>query len=58
MDIGDAIDDFILPSYDGYQVGTEVNIEVDLLARYIERLLGTGDESAITKEFLRAHGYA
>lgn len=42
----------------GYQVGSEVNIEVDLLARYVERLLGSGDESAITKEFLRAHGYA
>jgi len=42
----------------GYQVGTEVNIEVDLLARYVERLLGSSEESAITKEFLRAHGYA
>jgi riboflavin synthase len=41
-----------------YQSGTEVNIEVDLLARYVERLLGNDDESAITKEFLRAHGYA
>lgn len=50
----------------GYQVGTKVNIEVDLLARYVERLLAAGDksgvqsgvESAITKDFLRAHGYA
>lgn len=46
----------------GYQVGTEVNIEVDLLARYVERLLGGGSESGvestITKDFLRAHGYA
>jgi riboflavin synthase len=41
-----------------YRVGTEVNIEVDLLARYLERLLDTGDESAITKDFLKAHGYA
>ncbi len=41
-----------------YRTGTEVNIEVDLLARYIERLLADGDESAITKETLRAHGYA
>jgi riboflavin synthase len=41
-----------------YQSGSEVNIEVDLLARYVERLLGNDDESAITKEFLRAHGYA
>jgi len=41
-----------------YRTGTEVNIEVDLLARYVERLLADGDESAITKETLRAHGYA
>jgi len=41
-----------------YRSGTEVNIEVDLLARYIERLLADGDESAISKEYLRAHGYA
>ncbi len=41
-----------------YRTGTEVNIEVDLLARYIERLLADGNESAITKEYLRAHGYA
>jgi len=41
-----------------YKVGTIVNIEVDLLARYLERLLGAGDESGITKDFLRAHGYA
>ena len=41
-----------------YRSGTEVNIEVDLLARYVERLLGNGDESAITEEYLRVHGYA
>lgn len=41
-----------------YQTGTNVNIEVDLLARYLERLLTTGDDSGITKTFLRAHGYA
>jgi riboflavin synthase len=40
-----------------YQTGTEVNIEVDLLARYVERLFDKGDESVITKEFLKAHGY-
>jgi riboflavin synthase len=27
----------------GYEVGTQVNIEVDVLARYIERLLSKGD---------------
>jgi len=41
-----------------YKPGTEVNIEVDLLARYVERLLGNSEESEITKEYLRAHGYA
>jgi riboflavin synthase len=41
-----------------YQAGDEVNIEVDLLARYLERLLTADDEQGITKEFLRDHGYA
>lgn len=40
----------------GYGPGTEVNIEVDLLARYIERLL-TGDDGGMSMEFLRANGY-
>lgn len=40
-----------------YDVGTAVNIEVDLLARYIERMLG--DESGgLSIDFLREHGYA
>jgi riboflavin synthase len=41
-----------------YKVGEIVNIEVDLLARYLERLLTTADDSGITKETLREHGYA
>ena len=41
-----------------YRSGTEVNIEVDLLARYVERLFDKSDESTITREFLKAHGYA
>ncbi len=41
-----------------YRSGTEVNIEVDLLARYVERLFEKGDEPTITREFLKAHGYA
>jgi len=40
-----------------YRVGTMVNIEVDLLARYLENLLIGRDDSGITKEFLRAQGY-
>jgi len=42
---------------DDYAVGTVVNIEVDLLARYIERLLG-GDANGLSIDFLKAHGYA
>jgi len=40
-----------------YLVGNTVNIEVDLLARYLERLLAK-DGAGLTEEFLRAHGYA
>jgi riboflavin synthase len=39
-----------------YSAGTTVNIEVDLLARYIERLLGK-DQSSLSMDFLEAHGY-
>jgi riboflavin synthase len=42
---------------DGYDAGTVVNVEVDLLARYLERLL-SADGDGITLEFLKAHGYA
>jgi riboflavin synthase len=42
----------------GYEVGTQVNIEVDLLARYIERLLSKGDNHDISMDLLREHGYA
>lgn len=39
-----------------YVAGTPVNIEVDLLARYIERLLGT-EEGGLSMDLLRANGY-
>jgi riboflavin synthase len=42
----------------GYAIGTQVNIEVDLLARYIERLLSNGAEQDISMDLLREHGYA
>lgn len=47
---------------DTYQLGTRVNLEVDVLARYLERLL-LGDKAAepgegITLEFLAKHGFA
>jgi riboflavin synthase len=40
-----------------YEPGTAVNIEVDLLARYIERMLG-GESGGLSLDFLREHGYA
>lgn len=40
-----------------YRVGTRVNIEVDLLARYLEQLL-SGNSGGLDKDFLREHGYA
>jgi riboflavin synthase len=41
-----------------YRRGTAVNIEVDLLARYLERLLAEPVEGGIDREYLRKHGYA
>ena len=46
---------------DEYRAGRKVNLEVDLIARYLERLL-LGDAAAesgqgITVDFLRAHGF-
>ena len=45
---------------DGYRVGTKVNLEVDLIARYLERLL-LGERAAqgggITESFLAEHGF-
>ncbi len=44
----------------GYARGTAVNIEVDMLARYLERLVrpDAGASNGIDLEFLRKHGYA
>lgn len=44
-----------------YQKGTRVNIEIDLLARYLERLL-LGDKAAekqsqLSESFLKEHGF-
>jgi riboflavin synthase len=41
-----------------YRAGTAVNIEVDLLARYLERLLQAGGGSKIDLKYLEEHGYA
>jgi len=40
-----------------YAVGSVVNIEVDQIARYLERLLAN-DDDGVSLELLRAHGYA
>lgn len=46
-----------------YQVGTPVNIEVDILARYMERALSflgrapARDEKGITRDWLKGYGY-
>ena len=43
-----------------YQIGTEVNLEVDVLARYLERLLHKAEpkkENAVTEAFLQEHGF-
>ncbi len=40
-----------------YAPGSVVNIEVDLLARYLERLV-TSDHDGISIDFLKTHGYA
>jgi len=48
---------------DEYQTGRKINLEVDLIARYLERLL-LGDQaakptatSAVTEDFLAKHGF-
>ncbi len=43
-----------------FEVGSKVNLEVDLLARYLERMLSAPqakDESSITPEFLAQNGF-
>jgi riboflavin synthase len=49
--------------FEGYRAGSRVNLEVDLVARYLERLL-LGDAAAqpdksggISREFLASHGF-
>lgn len=40
----------------GYAAGTPVNIEVDMIARYLERLLAAGD-SGVTLATLKTYGF-
>ena len=39
-----------------YQIGTNVNLEVDLIARYLERLLPDTD-TGVTRDMLLKHGF-
>jgi len=42
------------------RAGDRVNLEVDILAKYVERMLGLGGArgAALTEDFLRRHGFA
>ncbi|HEX5306117.1 MAG TPA: riboflavin synthase [Dyella sp.] len=40
------------------RVGDAVNIEVDVIARYVERLIGGGQAAGIDVDFLKQHGFA
>lgn len=41
----------------GYQAGTAVNIEVDVIARYLERLLSAGEAGDSLMERLKSSGF-
>lgn len=41
-----------------YAPGRAVNIEVDLIARYLERLMGADGGTGVNLELLERHGYA
>jgi riboflavin synthase len=40
------------------RAGDAVNIEVDVIARYVERLIGSGEAPRLDESFLRQHGFA
>ncbi len=40
------------------RVGDAVNIEVDVIARYVERLLSSGEAPKLDEAFLKQHGFA
>jgi riboflavin synthase len=42
----------------GYRVGRSVNLEVDVIARYLERLLGAGvQHGGVSESLLKRHGF-
>lgn len=40
------------------RAGDAVNIEVDVIARYVERLVGSGEAPRLDQAFLKQHGFA
>ena len=42
-----------------YKVGHKVNLEVDIIARYLERMRGSGDSplQKINEEYLKDKGF-
>jgi len=44
-------------SLNAKQAGDPVNLEVDILAKYVEKFTG-GSQSRMTVEFLAEHGFA
>lgn len=44
-------------TFDVRQVGDRVNIEVDVIARYLERLLSRGEAPPLDAAFLKQHGF-
>lgn len=48
--------------FGGYRVGSRVNLEVDVIARYLERLLlgeqaAQSSDTSLTRDFLAQHGF-
>ncbi len=39
------------------RTGDRVNVETDILAKYVERLLGKGESETLSLSFLREHGF-
>jgi len=44
-------------TFQGRRAGDAVNIEVDVLARYVERLLRSDEAPPLDEAFLKRHGY-
>jgi riboflavin synthase len=45
-------------AFQARRAGDAVNIEVDVVARYIERLMGAGEAPRLDENFLKQHGFA